>query len=118
MATNRSDPSEMICYCGHDCARCNTYLATKNNDDVLRHASRSFYSSEFGMNLDLKLIRCLGGRSDDFFILCNNCPFIKCCRERKITSCKDCSEYPCVQITEYEKKYVNKCNQIRRSDNE
>ena len=118
MATNRSDPLEMLCCCGHDCARCNTYLATKNNDDVLRHASQSFYSSEFGLKLDLGCIRCSGGRSDDVFILCKDCPFVKCCRQRKISSCKECFDYPCERIAEYEKKYVNKCNQIRRSENE
>lgn len=118
MDTNKSDLSEMRCFCGHDCSKCNTYLATVNDDDSLRLASRFFYSSEFGVELDLGCIRCSGGRSDDVFILCKDCPFVKCCRERKISSCKECSDYPCERISEYEKKYVNKCNQIRRSENE
>ena len=27
---------ELLCYCGHDCARCLTYLATINDDEDLR----------------------------------------------------------------------------------
>ena len=40
---------ESICYCGHDCARCLTYLATINNDEELRKQSQSFYKIEFGI---------------------------------------------------------------------
>lgn len=31
------------CYCGHDCSRCITYIATQNDDDTLREQSQRFY---------------------------------------------------------------------------
>ena len=101
-----------ICYRGHDCARCLTYLATINNDEGLRNQSQKFYQAEFGITIPLKELHCLGGRSKELFFLCKSCPFIKCCKEHHIEMCIECSEYPCKNIKEYQEKYVNKCNQI------
>ena len=103
---------EPICYCGHDCSRCLTYLATISNDDDLRKQSQEFYKTEFGIDIPLEEIHCLGGRSKDIFYLCKECPFIKCCKEHSIEMCCDCPKYPCQNIKEYQEKYVNKCNQI------
>ena len=68
--------NKLVCYCGHDCARCLTYLATINNDEDLRKQSQEFYKAEFGIDIPLKDIHCLGGRSEDIFYLCKECPFI------------------------------------------
>ena len=104
--------NKLACYCGHDCARCLTYLATVNNDEDLRKQTQKFYKTEFGIDIPLKDIHCLGGRSEDIFYLCKECPFIKCCKEHSIEMCCDCPKYPCKDIKEYQEKYVNKCNQI------
>lgn len=101
-----------ICYCGHDCSRCLTYLATINNDDNLRKQSQKFYKDEFGINISLEDIHCLGGRSENVFYLCKECPWVKCCRDRGIEACSDCADYPCKALKEYQEKYVNKCDQI------
>ena len=100
------------CFCGHDCARCVTYLATVNNDDKLREQSRRFYKETFGYDIPLSEIRCMGGRTDDIFQLCQGCPFRKCCREKELGSCSECEEYPCKPLAGYIEKYVNKYNQI------
>ena len=103
---------ELLCYCGHDCARCLTYLATINDDEELRKQSQSFYKTEFGIDIPLENIHCLGGRSEDIFCLCKECPFITCCKEHKTEMCSECCDYPCKKIKCYQEKYVNKCNQI------
>ena len=100
------------CYCGHDCARCITYIATLRDDDNLRRQSQSFYKEQFGLDIPLKKFNCDGGRSKNVFELCKECPFKKCCIERGIDSCNKCSEYPCSEISDYQEKYVNKCNQL------
>ena len=100
------------CYCGHDCARCITYMATLRNDDNLRRQSQSFYKEQFGLDIPLEKINCEGGRSQNVFELCKGCPFVKCCKERSVDSCSKCPEYPCKEISDYQAKYVNKCNQI------
>ena len=102
---------ELLCYCGHDCASCLTYLATINNNEELRKQSQSFYKTEFGIDISLENIHCLGGRSEDVFCLCKECPFVKCCKEHEVETCSNCLEYPCININEYQEKYVNKCNQ-------
>ena len=66
----RCNMNKLVCYCGHDCARCLTYIATINNDEDLRKQSQNFYKTEFGIDIPLKDIQCLGGRSNDVFYLC------------------------------------------------
>ncbi len=101
------------CYCGHDCSKCVTYIATKTNDNILRGQAKSFYKSEFSQDISLESFNCFGGRTENPFILCNTCPFKKCCKEKNIVACDQCSNYPCNMLEEYQKKYVNKCNQIK-----
>lgn len=101
-----------LCYCGHDCSGCVTYLATTNNDDALREQSRRFYKEEFGLDIPLGQINCRGGRTDRVLALCRSCPFRKCCKQHHVEACSLCPEYPCNLIADYRKKYVNQCNQI------
>lgn len=103
---------ECKCYCGHDCSRCVTYIATQTDDDTLREQSQRFYKEQFGKNVPLEKISCYGGRSKNVFELCKSCPFVKCCNENNVNSCSKCPKYPCQEILDYNKKYVNKTNQI------
>ena len=103
---------ECKCYCGHDCSRCVTYIATQTDDDSLREQSQSFYKEQFRIDIPLEKFNCCGGRTDNVFELCQDCPFRKCCIERNISSCNLCPEYPCAMLKDYQIKYVNKCNQI------
>lgn len=100
------------CYCGHDCSRCVTYIATQTNDGDLRRQAQSFYKESFGLDISLEKFYCDGGRSKNVFELCKECPFKKCCIERGIDACGKCSEYPCKEISDYQEKYVNKCGQL------
>jgi hypothetical protein len=104
----------MPCYCGHDCEKCVTYLATKNNDDGLRTKSKKFYNETFGLDIPLSQFNCEGGRSENVFALCRDCPFMKCCKEHGVNACNDCPHYPCNDIAEYQAKHVNKCNQLEK----
>ena len=100
------------CYCGHDCSKCVTYIATQTNNEYLRRQAQSFYKEIFGLDIPLEKFYCNGGRSKNVFELCKECPFKKCCIERGIDACSKCSEYPCKEILDYQEKYVNKCNQL------
>lgn len=107
-----SAKKECKCYCGHDCARCITYIATQKNDDNLRRQSQRFYKERFCLDISLEKFNCEGGRSQKVFELCKECPFVKCCKERSVDFCSKCPEYPCKEISDYQAKYVNKCNQL------
>ena len=100
------------CYCGHDCSKCVTYIATQTNNEDLRRQAQSFYKESFGLDIPLEKFYCDGGRSKNVFELCKECPFKKCCIEHGIDTCSKCSEYPCKDISDYQEKYVNKCNQL------
>lgn len=50
------------------------------------------------------------GRSKNVFELCKGCPFVKCCKERSVDSYSKCPKYLCKEISDYQAKYVNKCN--------
>ena len=100
------------CYCGHDCARCITYIATQNSDDHLRKQSQEYYKETLGIDVPLEKFNCKGGRSEDVFELCMACPFKKCCQINGVNACNKCQYYPCKDIAEYEIKYVNKGNQL------
>lgn len=78
----------------------------------LRRQSQSFYKERFGLDIPLEKFNCEGGRSQNVFELCKECPFVKCCKERSVDSCSKCPGYPCKEISDYQVKYVNKCNQI------
>ena len=107
-----SAKKECKCYCGHDCARCITYIATQKDDDNLRRQSQNFYKERFGLDIPLEKFNCEGGRSKNVFELCKGCPFVKCCKERSVDFCSKCPEYPCKEISDYQAKHVNKCNQL------
>ena len=103
---------ECKCYCGHDCSRCITYIATQTDDDSLLEQSQRFYKEQFRKEIPLEKFNCCGGRTDNVFELCQECPFVECCKEHSVDSCGKCPEYPCKEISDYQAKYVNKCNQI------
>lgn len=107
-----------ICYCGHDCSRCKTYLATIHDDMQLRVQSQMFYKETFGITIPLAEMRCLGGHSGDVFVLCRECPFMKCCKEHGMDTCAECETYPCRELKQYQEQYVNQCNQITACDAE
>lgn len=107
-----------LCYCGHDCSCCLTYLATINNDVKLRLKSQRFYKDEFNLDIPLEELHCLGGWSKDVFYLCKGCLWMKCAKEKRLSACSECAEYPCKPLAEYQEKYVNKCNQIGEKANE
>lgn len=102
------------CYCGHDCSKCVTYIATQTNNDDLRRQAQIFYKESIGLDIPLEKFYCNGGKTKNVFELCKECPFKKCCIERGIDACGKCSEYPCKEISDYQQKYVNKCNQLEK----
>lgn len=105
-------PNILICFCGHDCSRCTTFIATLRNDNALRQQVISFYQTAFNMNLKQEDIYCLSGHSDTVMEGCKQCPWMSCAKSKNLNACSKCSEYPCKPLGEYIEIYVNKVNQI------
>ncbi len=106
----------MICYCGHDCGRCYVYLATREQDSAkaaaYRRLAMEFYRDEMGLDLSPETLVCHGGHVDVVMAVCEDCPFRRCCREKKLQRCADCDGYPCGALAEYEKRWVNRGGQV------
>ena len=105
-----------ICFCGHDCARCVTYLATVRDDPDMRLRAQNFYRETFSLDIPVQAVCCLGGRSERVMELCRDCPWMRCCRERGLDACGECPDFPCVPLAEYREKYVNRCNQLEEDE--
>ena len=102
---------DMTCYCGHDCSKCKVYLATLSGDAAMREESLRFYKEQMNLDIPPERMLCHGGRSDEIMEACQGCPFAKCCKEKGIHSCAECTRQ-CKTFRWHVEKYVNQCNQL------
>ena len=109
---NWYQPKYGLCCCGHDCTRCVTYRASIKGDAALKMRACEFYKSEMQTDIPADELVCCGGRSGRVMKLCSGCPFVRCCRDKGLSHCEDCEEFPCPTLEWYRDTYVNKCNQV------
>lgn len=105
-------PNVLLCYCGHDCGRCKAFAATLDDDAALRAQVCAYYATEMRRTLAPESVYCLSGRSDVLMAGCADCPFMRCCREKGLSSCADCPQAPCGMLDWYQRTYVNRANQL------
>ncbi len=85
---------ELIAYCGLNCEKCEAYIATLNDDDVLRRKVAKEWSELNNVDITPDMINCqgcrVGGRKTPF---CDSmCPIRQCAMGRKIETCGSCDE--------------------------
>ena len=85
---------KMIAYCGLDCEACDAYLATKNNDDVLRAKTAKLWSELNGVEITPEMINCEGCRADGVKTpYCESlCPIRQCALGKNYDTCGGCAE--------------------------
>ena len=93
---------EMIAYCGLECSKCPTFLATQNDDDAARAKTAAYYSEKFGFDLKPEDINCDGCLPDGGKLLayCQTCKIRACCRDRGLENCAVCEDQPCDKLKE------------------
>lgn len=93
---------QKIAYCGLNCAECLIFIATVNDDYLLRQKIAQEWSGLYGEYLNEQGIHgfkpeemsCRGCQSDNGrFLGCAVCVIRKCCQEKKLESCAYCREY-------------------------
>ena len=90
---------KMIVYCGIDCAKCDTYIATQKNDDNLRKMVMDNFNKTFHMDLKLEDINCDGCNSDGrVFAFCESCRVRKCAQKKEYDNCAFCEDYICKKL--------------------
>lgn len=85
---------DMIAYCGLDCEVCEAYIATKNNDDVLRRKVAKLWSELNNIEITPEMINCEGCRVDGVkTVYCDSlCQIRKCCMGKGYDTCGGCAE--------------------------
>ena len=94
---------KMIAYCGLDCAGCNAFIATKNNDDALKTKTASEWSSAHGFNFTPEMINCISCKADGVHIgHWSECEMRKCASAKGVTNCGACGEFKtCKTINDF-----------------
>ena len=83
----------MVAYCGLDCAKCDAYIATVNQDNALREKTAKLWAEANAAPITAEMINCLGCRGEgvktpycDFM-----CEIRKCALEKGPGSCAHCA---------------------------
>lgn len=90
----------MIACCGVDCAACDAYMATRNNDDDLRRSTAKRWARQLDVPVEPEYINCDGCQQTDGHHLdyCAMCGIRTCCLERGLETCAACDEYVCERL--------------------
>ena len=94
---------EMIAYCGLNCSKCPTFLATRNDDDVAREKTAAMYAEKFGFDLKPEDINCDGCLSEGGTLIgyCQVCEIRTCGRGKGLNNCALCEDQPCEKLTKF-----------------
>lgn len=85
---------DMIAYCGLDCEKCDAYLATINDDQVLREKTAKLWSELNNAPIQPEHINCEGCRVDGIkTVYCDNlCAIRQCALKKSMTTCGSCPD--------------------------
>ena len=93
---------EMIGHCGLCCHECPAFIATKNNDNILRKETAKKWSEDYGSDIKADDINCQGCLSSDVvFSYCKVCEIRQCSMEKGLLNCAYCKIYPCDILTKF-----------------
>ena len=90
----------MIAYCGIDCSKCRSYLATQsgNTEELETVAKRleKIYRTE----VKPEYVICDGCKTNKrhSYFCSNKCKMRKCCIDKNYDSCIECSDFPCNEL--------------------
>ena len=92
----------MLAYCGLDCEKCEAYIATKTNDDVLREKVAKEWTEIYNVPVKKEDINCLGCKGDGIKVMyCEQlCEVRKCAIANKVNNCSECKDYICPKLEE------------------
>jgi len=101
--TGQKEEKKMIAKCGLVCSECPAYIATRNNDDIMREETAKKWSAMFKSDIKPSDINCDGCQSESqrLFSYCQTCEIRKCAREKNLATCADCPEYSCAKLDQF-----------------
>ena len=95
--------SDLIAYCGIDCAECKGLIATQKADPEMKKAVAEEWSKAYGHPFEAEQINCLGCTPADGPHLgyCAVCDIRKCAVQKKVPNCAHCDYYKCAILEKY-----------------
>jgi|WetSurMetagenome_2_1015567.scaffolds.fasta_scaffold21525_4 hypothetical protein len=100
---NHSKPKplrSLIGFCGIDCGECKAFVATKNNDAVMKKLVAEEWSKSYGHEIKPEGINCVGCVvvEGPHIGYCAVCEIRTCGVRKKVENCAYCIEYGCGKL--------------------
>ena len=90
---------KMIAYCGLDCAECDAYKATQNNDQALKEKTAAEWSKNYGFTFTPDMINCTSCTGSGVKVgHCSECEVRKCSSGKDLSNCGVCGEFKTCKI--------------------
>lgn len=91
---------DMIGYCGLDCEKCDAYLATVNDDQVLREKTAKLWAELNQAPILPEHINCQGCRVEGIkTVFCDSlCGIRQCALKKGVATCGGCPELKKCQV--------------------
>ncbi|MGN0733411.1 MAG: DUF3795 domain-containing protein [Emergencia sp.] len=91
---------KMIAYCGLDCEKCDAYIATVHDDQVLREKTAKAWTELNHVPILPEHINCQGCRADGIkTVFCDSlCEIRQCALKKSVDTCGDCTEFGTCRI--------------------
>lgn len=85
---------KMIAYCGLDCEKCDAYIATINDDQILREKTAKAWSEMNQVPILPEHINCQGCRTEGIkTVFCDSlCEIRQCALKKGVETCGDCPD--------------------------
>ena len=84
---------DLIAYCGNNCAECDTYKATINNDRALKEKIAVEWAQLHEKSYTADMITCGSCKGDGvLFGYCSACRMRSCAISRGVESCLSCAD--------------------------
>lgn len=86
----------LLAPCGIDCSVCDAYIATQQNDPVLKQKLADKYFQQFGKDIVPADLDCDGCAQEGRHIgFCAECSIRSCAFAKGFATCAECSDFPC-----------------------
>jgi hypothetical protein len=90
----------LIGFCGIDCGECKAYVATKDNDALMKKLVAEEWSKFYGHEVKPEDINCVGCVvvEGPHIGYCDVCEIRNCGVQKKVENCAYCIEYGCGKL--------------------
>jgi len=97
---NNNSKEWLISVCGLNCAKCNIYLAT-HGDEELMNKIIEWFKKEMNKEIKPNQITCEGCRGSLDVHWSPNCKMMLCAREKGLQYCFQCDDFPCSLVNKF-----------------